>query len=92
MVLVETKIKIEDKFLESINSIAKRENTSKTKVINDMIEKGIETKTKNKIPDHLILNKDTYNPDPERLLKNAGIGTTDKSFNAVKLIREMRGG
>ena len=42
MVLVETKIKIEDKFLESIKGYIKWENTSKTKVINKLIERRIE--------------------------------------------------
>ena len=92
MVLVETKIKIEDKFLDIINNIAKRENITKTEVINDMIEKGIETKRKNKIPDHLIANKDTYDPDPKRFLESAGFIKGCKPFNAVKLVREVRSG
>lgn len=92
MTFVETKIKIEAKFLKCINKIAKRENTTKTKIINDMIERGIETKTKNEIPDYLIGNKDTYDPDPKELEKMAGMFSTDKPFDAVELVREMRSG
>ena len=42
MVLVETKIKIEDKFLKAIEKRAKIRNTTKNEVINDMIKKEIE--------------------------------------------------
>ena len=49
-------------------------------------------KPKNKIPEHLILNKDTYNPDPKRRRESAGMIKGCKPFNAVKLIREMREG
>lgn len=72
--------------------MAKKENKSEIKVLEDVIEKGIKIikKEEFKIPEYLIGNKDTYNPGPERLMKFAGIGSTDKLFNAVELVREMR--
>lgn len=41
IVFVEIKIKIEDKFLKSIDNIPKRKNIIKAIVINDMIEIGL---------------------------------------------------
>ena len=51
-----------------------------------------ELKSLNQIPEHLITNKDTYNPDPEGVMKMAGIIKGCKPFNAVELVREMRKG
>jgi len=48
--LVETKIKIEDRFLKFIEKRAKIRNTTKNEVINEMIKKKIE---KEDIPDFL---------------------------------------
>ena len=84
-----TTVKIESELFKTIEEIAKKENTT----INNVIKQGIEKiKNKNKIPDYLIGNKDTYNPDPKENLKMAGIGKYGKSFSAVKLVREMREG
>jgi hypothetical protein len=84
-------ININPDLLKTIRKIAKRENTSENNVINDLIAKGIE-KSEPKIPEHLITNKDTYNPNPERVMKMAGIIKGCKPFNAVELIRDMRKG
>lgn len=91
MALVETKIKIDDKLLKSINNIAKRKNTTEDEVFNEVIEKGLES-AEVKIPEYLIGNKDTYNPDPKRFLESGGIIKGCKPFNAVKLVREVRSG
>ncbi|MGL4669517.1 MAG: hypothetical protein ACRCVG_02810 [Methanobacteriaceae archaeon] len=83
--------KINPNLLKTISEIAKRENRTETKVLEDIIERGIKSK-KNKIPNYLITNKDTYNPDPERLMKMAGIVKNCKPFSATELVREMRKG
>ncbi|MCL2115300.1 MAG: hypothetical protein FWH29_03670 [Methanobrevibacter sp.] len=84
-------IKINVDLLKAIEKRAKNENTTEDEIFNELIEKGLK-ESEPKIPEHLILNKDTYKPDPEKRRKYAGIGTTDKSFDAAKLIREMRSG
>jgi predicted DNA-binding protein len=89
--VIETKeIKIDSEILNKISKIAKDENKTENKVLNEIIEKGLEDKNKIKIPDYLIANKDTYNPDPKRFLESAGIIKGCKPFNAVKLVREVR--
>jgi len=77
--------------LKSISEIAKRENKSETNVLEDIIKKGLKD-TESKIPEHLILNKDTYNPNHERLMGMAGIAKHGKPFSAVDLVRKMREG
>ena len=84
-------INIKPDLLKTISKIAKRENTTENKVINDLIAKGIE-ESEPKIPEHLITNKDTYNHDPKRRMKSAGMIKGCKPFNAVELVREMRSG
>ncbi|MCL2115057.1 MAG: hypothetical protein FWH29_02420 [Methanobrevibacter sp.] len=81
---------INPNLLKTIKKIAKNEKSSEKKVINEIIEKGIEIKQKNKIPPELILNKDTYNPDPQRRKKFIGIIKTDKPFDTAKAIDEIR--
>jgi len=84
-----TTVKIESELFKTIEEIARKENTT----INNVIKQGIEKiKNENKIPDYLIGNKDTYNPDSKENLKMAGIGKYGKPFSAVKLVREMREG
>jgi len=50
----------------------KVKKNSEEDIINEIIEKGIEIKARNKIPEHLIVNKDTYNPNHKRLMSMAG--------------------
>jgi len=86
-------IKIEDirqDLLKKISKIANDEKISEKQAINEIIEKGIEVRTKNKIPEHLIANKDTYDPDHERLMAFSGIIETDEPFDTVKAIRKVR--
>jgi hypothetical protein len=71
--------------LKSISEIAKREKRSETKVLEDIIKKGLKD-TEPEIPENLILNKDTYNPDHERLMGKAGIAKYGKPFSAVELV------
>lgn len=81
---------INPNLLKKISKIAKNEKISEEEAINEIIEKGINAKTKNKIPEHLILNKNTYNPDPEKSRKMIGIIKTYKTFDTAKAIREIR--
>ena len=88
-------IKIEDikpDLLKKISKIAKNEKISEEKAINEIIEKGIETKTKNKIPEHLIANKDTYNSNPtkEELNSIVGIMEAPEGFNVVEAVNDVR--
>ena len=100
MVLVETKIKIEDKFLKSITNIAKKENTTKNKVINEMIEKGIETKTKTlddivkSNPKLKFMKKSKIQNKSGRKNFNDMIGIikAPKGFDPVEAVREVRRG
>ncbi len=81
---------INPKLLKKISKIAKKEKITEEEAINEVIEKGIKVKTKNRIPEHLILNKDTYNPDHKRRMSFAGIIKTDKPFDTAKAIKEVR--
>ncbi|MDR0900198.1 MAG: hypothetical protein LBM26_00900 [Methanobrevibacter sp.] len=84
-------VSIKDDIYKTITKLAKKENTTETKVLEDIIEKGLRN-TESKIPDYLIGNKDTYDPNPERRLSFAGFIKGVKPFNAVELVREMRRG
>jgi hypothetical protein len=79
---------IEPKLLKKIEMIAEKENIEENKILNEIIKKGLETI--NKIPDELIVNKDTYNPNPERRMKFAGIIKTDEPFDTKKALNEIR--
>lgn len=81
---------IKPNLLKKISKIAKNEKITEEEAINEILEKGIKVKSKNKIPDHLILNKDNYNPDSKKSRKMIGIIKTDKTFDTAKAIREIR--
>ena len=86
-------IRIEDikpDLLKKISKIAKNEKISEEKAINEIIEEGIKSKTKNKIPEHLIANKDTYDPSHESGRSMIGIIKTDEPFDTAKAIMEVR--
>ena len=83
--------KLNPNLLKTISIRAKKENKTENKVLEDLIEEGLKNK-ESQIPDYFIGNKDTYNPNHERLMSNAGIAKHGKPFNAVKLVREMRDG
>ena len=86
MALVETKIKIEDRFLKSINNIAKRKNTTKTRVINDMIETGLKTtETRAEKIKRLTVNNPTHK---KKLSDLEGIIDLGENTNAVELKRQ----
>ena len=89
---MKTTITLDKNIFKSLKKIAIDREISQNQLMNDYIVKGLknEEKTKSKIPEHLILNKDTYNPDPERRRKFAGTIKYGKPFSAVELIREMR--
>jgi len=91
---MKTTITLDKGIFKSLKKIAIDKEISQNQLMNDYIVAGLknEEKTKNKIPEHLILNKDTYNPDPERRKETIGIVKGCKPFSAVKLIREMREG
>jgi hypothetical protein len=86
-----TKVEIDTDIFQTIKGIAKDKKTTEKKLINDILKKEIKA-TKNKIPDYLIANKNTYNPDYDKEGKNAGFIKNIKPFDAVKLVRDMREG
>jgi len=87
MVTTVEKIEIDTKLLKTIKGIAKDKNTS----INDVIKQGIEKIEKeNKIPDHLIMNKNRK-PDPKLTEELIGSIKTKEPFDTAKAIREIRG-
>lgn len=88
-------IKIEDinlDLLKKVFKIAKDEKISEKQAINEIIKKGIETKRKNKIPEYLIANRDTYNPNPTKKELNSivGIIETPKRFDVVGVVNDVR--
>ena len=86
------KIEIDQKLLETISKIAKDENATEQEIMTKIIKKGIENiQNKNKIPEHLLMNKDTYDPDPKRTEELIGIIELNEPFDSKKAIREIRG-
>ncbi|MBZ9570594.1 hypothetical protein KQY27_03415 [Methanobrevibacter sp. TMH8] len=81
---------IKPEILKKISQIAKDENITEEEAIIEILEKGIESMSKIKIPEHLIANKDTYNPDHERIMSYSGIIETDEPVDVTKAIREVR--
>jgi hypothetical protein len=81
---------IRDDLLKKISEIAKDENISEDEALNEILKIGLKARMRNKIPEHLILNKDTYNPGHERRMSMSGIIETDEPFDTAKAIREVR--
>ena len=67
---------IKDDLFKSISKIAKKQNTTESKIVNEAIES--------------FLNND--NDEILSFEELAGIATTDESFNAVELRRKIRTG
>ena len=77
--------------LKTIKKISKNKNIQEKEVINDMIEKGIKTEMKSKIPEHLIANKDSYNPNSREELKSIfGIIDVPEDFDIVKAVNDVK--
>jgi len=93
MVTTVENIKIDSKLLKTIVEMAERENTTKAKILNKIIKKGIEhSQTRNKIPEYLITNKNRI-PDPEGLDELIGIiDAPYEDFDPVEAVREVRRG
>jgi hypothetical protein len=86
-----TTLNLDKDIIDSIKVIAKNKNTTQTEIINEYLKKSLESEDKkNKIPGHLIANKNTYNPDKQRKKEMAGIIKGKKPFNAVDLINSSR--
>ncbi|KZX12125.1 DUF6364 family protein [Methanobrevibacter filiformis] len=86
-----TTLNLDKDIIKSIKIIAANKNSTQTEIINEYLKKGLESEDeKNKIPQYLIANKNTFNPDPERRMKFAGIIKTKKPFNTSKALDEVR--
>ncbi|MEA4957923.1 hypothetical protein SDC9_37520 [bioreactor metagenome] len=81
---------INPNLLKKISKIAKNEKITEEEAINEVLKKGLEAKSKNKIPEYLIANKNTYNPNHKRRMSFSGIIETDEPFDTCKAIREVR--
>lgn len=90
---VRTTLNLDRDVVKGIKVVALNKNTTQTEIVNEYLKKGLESeKSKDKIPNYLIANKDTYNPDPGEVEKMAGMFTTKRPFDAVKLVRQVRKG
>ncbi|KZX10762.1 DUF6364 family protein [Methanobrevibacter curvatus] len=93
---VKTTLSLDKDIIKSIKLVALNKDTTQTKIINEYLKQGLmneeDINKENKIPEHLILNKSTYNPDHEKLMSMAGIAKNGKPFSSVELIRKMREG
>ena len=78
MAIVTKEIKIDTRLFESISMIAKRENTTEDKVLNKIIENGLNV-------EYAVENV----PD---FLEMGGVFTTDEPFSAVEDKRKLRTG
>lgn len=91
---VKTTLSLDADIIKSIKLVALNRGTTQTKIINEYLKQGLinepEINKKNEIPDYLIANKDTYNPNYNE--NNAGLIKNVKPFDAVKLIRDVREG
>jgi len=91
-------IEIEPDLLNKISEIAKDENKTEDKTLNEALEIGVKIMKKESFFRELerkgakIANKDTYNPNYDKEGKNAGFIKNIKPFDAVKLIRDVREG
>jgi hypothetical protein len=88
-----TTLNIDKDIIKTIKVIALNKNSTQTEIINYYLKKGLESEdTKNKIPEYLITNKKTYNPDKIRKKKMAGIIKVKEPFDAAELINSSRSG
>ncbi|KZX15043.1 DUF6364 family protein [Methanobrevibacter curvatus] len=86
-----TTLNLDRDIINSIKIIATNKNSTQTEIITEYLKKGLELEDeKNKIPENLIANKNTYNPDPERRMKFAGIIKAKKPIDLTKTLEEVR--
>ena len=91
MVTKTENIKIDSKLLETISKIAKKENRTENKVLNDVIEKGIEkleNETINDKVERLALNTERVNQNKKyektSITELIGMFETEKPINPVE--------
>lgn len=88
---VRTTLNLDEDVIKSIKVVALNKNTTQTEIINKYLKKGLQSeKEKDKIPNYLIANTETYDPDQKRKKEMAGIIKTKRSFDAVKIVRDSR--
>jgi hypothetical protein len=86
-------LNIDKDIIKTIKLLALNRNSTQTEIINYYLKKGLESEdTKNKIPEYLIANKKTYNPDKTRKKKMAGIIKVKEPFDVVEMINFSRTG
>lgn len=77
MVTTVKKIEIDTEILNKISEIAKDENTTENKIINDILKKEFKNSETKDVPDFFEMG---------------GIFTTEEPFDAVEDIKKMRNG
>ena len=91
---IKTTLNLDSDIIKTIKLVALNKGTTQTKIINEYLKQGLlnepEVNKKSKIPDYLIANKETYDPNYNK--NNAGLVKNVKPFDAVKLIRDVREG
>ena len=91
-----TKVEIDSKLAKDISKIAKEEDNSENKVLNDVLERGIKDLRKELFFKKLesrggkIANKNTCDPYNKDFKSLCGIIDTPKEFDAVKAVEESR--
>jgi hypothetical protein len=89
---IRTTLNLDKNIMRTIKIMAMNKETTQTKVINELLEKAIETETvKSKIPKYLIANKNR-NPDRKEFKKTVGMMKAPKGFNPVDAVKETRKG
>ena len=103
MTTISKKIEIDQEVFKVISKIAKDENTTENKIINQVLKKEIEITKKEPLAEKIerlsngkitVINKDRYNPNAtkEELNSIIGIATAPLGFNPVEAVKEVRRG
>ena len=99
MTTISKKIEIDQKIFKAISKIAKDENTTENKIINQILKKEVEATENETLAEKIerlingktkLMNPDRK-PDPELSKELIGIIKTKKPFDTLKAIREIRG-
>jgi len=83
-------ISISAHIYKKIKKIAEIRGNTISETLNEIVDDFEKNNDKKEIPDSLIANKDTYNPNPESIMEMAGIIKLDEPFDAVKAVRDIR--
>ena len=83
-------INISNHIYEKIKKIAEIRGTTIDETLNEIVDDFEKNGKKKEIPNSLIANEDTYNPDPESIMEMGGIIKLNEPFDAVQAVRDIR--